>query len=131
MYSHGHIDHVFGVGVWEAESAERGWPALVVIAHEALPHRFDRYRMTTGYNEVINRRQFGVRDLRWPTEYRYPDRTYADTLTLDVGGSGFLKQRVYLMRAEAATSTMAVGVFRWAAGESEGDTPGRAVPSPR
>ena len=27
IYSHGHIDHVFGVGAWEAEAAENGWPA--------------------------------------------------------------------------------------------------------
>ena len=89
VYSHGHIDHVFGVPVWEAESAERGWPAPVVIAHEALPARFDRYIMTAGYNEVINRRQFGVDGLRWPVEYRYPDRTYASELALDVGGVSF------------------------------------------
>ncbi|HYK34149.1 MAG TPA: alkyl sulfatase dimerization domain-containing protein [Streptosporangiaceae bacterium] len=89
VYSHGHIDHVFGVPVWEAESAERGWPAPVVIAHEALPARFDRYIMTAGYNEVINQRQFGVPGLRWPVEYRYPDRTYADELTVEVGGTVF------------------------------------------
>jgi glyoxylase-like metal-dependent hydrolase (beta-lactamase superfamily II) len=89
VYSHGHIDHVFGVLVWEAESAERGWPEPVVIAHEALPARFDRYIMTAGYNEVINQRQFGVPGLRWPVEYRYPDRTYRDQLRIDVGGTGF------------------------------------------
>jgi alkyl sulfatase BDS1-like metallo-beta-lactamase superfamily hydrolase len=60
-----------------------------VIAHEALPARFDRYILTAGYNEVINRRQFRVPNLRWPTEYRYPDRTYRDTLTLDVGALTF------------------------------------------
>jgi glyoxylase-like metal-dependent hydrolase (beta-lactamase superfamily II) len=87
IYSHGHIDHVFGVGVWEAESAERGWPDPVVVAHEALPRRFDRYILTAGYNQVVNRRQFGLEDLVWPTEYRYPDRTYADQLRLDVGGT--------------------------------------------
>src|SRR5262245_24407952 len=27
IYSHGHIDHVFGVPVWEAEAVERQWPA--------------------------------------------------------------------------------------------------------
>ena len=43
IYSHGHIDHVFGVAPWEAEAAEQGWPAPVVVAHEALPRRFDRY----------------------------------------------------------------------------------------
>ena len=90
VYSHGHIDHVFGVPVWEAESAERGWPAPVVVAHQALPARFDRYIVTAGYNEVINRRQFGVDGLRWPVEYRYPDRTYGGELALEVGGVPFL-----------------------------------------
>ena len=37
VYSHGHIDHVFGVPVWAAESTEAGWAEPVVVAHEALP----------------------------------------------------------------------------------------------
>jgi glyoxylase-like metal-dependent hydrolase (beta-lactamase superfamily II) len=86
VYSHGHIDHVFGVPVWAAESAEAGWPAPEVVAHEALPARFDRYILTAGYNAVINRRQFNIDTLEWPTEYRYPDRTYRDRLELDIGG---------------------------------------------
>lgn len=86
VYSHGHIDHVFGVPVWAAESAAAGWPEPVVVAHEALPARFDRYVMTAGYNGVINRRQFDIESLEWPTEYRYPDRTYRDRLDLEVGG---------------------------------------------
>ncbi len=89
VYSHGHIDHVFGVPVWEEEAAEHGWPAPVVVAHEALPRRFDRYVLTAGYNGIINQRQFGVRGLRWPTKYRYPDLTYASELSLDVGGASF------------------------------------------
>lgn len=87
VYSHGHIDHVFGVPVWEAEAAEQGWPEPVVVAHEALPARFDRYRMTAGYNGIINRRQFNVESLEWPTEYRYPDHTYRDQLDLNIGGT--------------------------------------------
>ena len=87
VYSHGHIDHVFGVPVFEAEAAEKGWPAPRVFAHEALPARFDRYVMTAGYNTVINQRQFGFRaGFSWPTEYRYPDETYRDSLHLEVGG---------------------------------------------
>ncbi|HUC38093.1 MAG TPA: alkyl sulfatase dimerization domain-containing protein [Acidimicrobiales bacterium] len=86
VYSHGHIDHVFGVGVFEEEATANGWQAPVVVAHEALPARFDRYVATAGYNSIINQRQFGVPGLRWPTEYRYPDRTYTDRLDLDVGG---------------------------------------------
>ena len=89
VYSHGHIDHVFGVAVWEAEASERGWPAPEVVAHEALPDRFDRYVLTAGYNQFINRRQFGLDELVWPTEYRYPDRTYADHLLVEVGGARF------------------------------------------
>ena len=89
VYSHGHIDHVFGVPVWEEEAAARGWAAPEVIAHHALPARFDRYIFTAGYNTIINRRQFGFADLNWPTEYRYPDRTYHDTLDVSVGGVGF------------------------------------------
>jgi glyoxylase-like metal-dependent hydrolase (beta-lactamase superfamily II) len=89
VYSHGHIDHVFGVGVFAAEAIEKGWPAPVVTAHEAVSRRFDRYKMTAGYNEIINQRQFGIRGLRWPTEYRYPDRTYASELTIEVGDTTF------------------------------------------
>jgi glyoxylase-like metal-dependent hydrolase (beta-lactamase superfamily II) len=89
IYSHGHIDHVFGVPVFEQEAAERGWPMPVVVAHDALPARFDRYIFTSGYNEIINQRQFGVPGLRWPTSYRYPDRTYTDRLSLEVGGRTF------------------------------------------
>lgn len=60
VYSHGHIEHVFGTRAFEADAAERGWPAPVVVAHAAVPARFDRYRMTAGYNEIINQRQFGA-----------------------------------------------------------------------
>jgi alkyl sulfatase BDS1-like metallo-beta-lactamase superfamily hydrolase len=89
VYSHGHVDHVFGVPVWEAEAEEKGWPAPTVVAHEALPARFDRYVATAGYNAVINQRQFNVPGLTWPTEYRYPDRTYDQHLELEVGGVAF------------------------------------------
>ncbi|HVB91419.1 MAG TPA: alkyl sulfatase dimerization domain-containing protein [Acidimicrobiales bacterium] len=89
IYSHGHIDHVFGVPVWEEEARAQGWAAPEVIAHHALPARFDRYIFTAGYNTVVNRRQFGFDDLHWPTTYRYPDRTYHDALDISVGGVDF------------------------------------------
>ncbi|MGP0029566.1 MAG: alkyl sulfatase dimerization domain-containing protein [Acidimicrobiales bacterium] len=89
VYSHGHIDHVFGVPVWEEEAITNGWRAPEVVAHHALPARFDRYILTAGYNTIINRRQFGLRDLNWPTTYRYPDRTYHSALDLSVGGVDF------------------------------------------
>ncbi len=89
IYSHGHIDHVFGVPVWEEEARTHGWKAPQVIAHHALPARFDRYILTAGYNTIINRRQFGLKDLNWPTKYRYPDRTYHTALEHSVGGVDF------------------------------------------
>jgi alkyl sulfatase BDS1-like metallo-beta-lactamase superfamily hydrolase len=89
IYSHGHVDHVFGVPAFDEEARAEGWQAPRVVAHEALPHRFDRYILTAGYNGVINQRQFQVPGLRWPTEYRYPDETYVDRHTLDVGGVRF------------------------------------------
>ena len=84
IYTHGHIDHVFGIAAFE-----QGGKTAEVVSHEAVPARFDRYVLTAGYNAAINRRQFGVAELEWPTEYRYPDRTYRDSLSLDVGGTRF------------------------------------------
>ncbi|MCU1591211.1 MAG: fold metallo-hydrolase [Frankiales bacterium] len=92
VYSHGHIDHVFGVPLFEAEAEASSWAPPTVVAHEALPARFDRYVLTAGYNEIVNQRQFQLPDLRWPRDYRYPDRTYRDALTLEVGGTAFLLQ---------------------------------------
>ena len=89
IYSHGHVDHVFGVPVFEEEAEEKGWPHPVVFAHEALPARFDRYIATAGYNGIINQRQFQIPGLTWPTEYRYPDHVYRDRHTLVVGDVRF------------------------------------------
>ena len=89
VYSHGHIDHVFGVPAFDEEARGEGWRAPRVVAHEALPHRFDRYILTAGYNGVINQRQFQMPGLRWPTEYRYPDETYVDRHAFEVGDVRF------------------------------------------
>jgi alkyl sulfatase BDS1-like metallo-beta-lactamase superfamily hydrolase len=85
VYTHGHIDHVFGIERFDAEADEAGRARPRVIAHEATPARFDRYRLTRGYNACINRRQFGIIN-DWPAEYRYPDETFATARILDVGG---------------------------------------------
>ncbi|HZJ27493.1 MAG TPA: alkyl sulfatase dimerization domain-containing protein [Acidimicrobiia bacterium] len=87
VFTHGHIDHCFGVELYEADAAAAGATAPRVIAHEAIGARFDRYRATAGYNEIINQRQFQSPDLRWPVDYRYPDETFSDKLHLDVGGT--------------------------------------------
>jgi glyoxylase-like metal-dependent hydrolase (beta-lactamase superfamily II) len=89
VFTHGHIDHVFGVELYEAEARANGWPLPRVVAHELVPDRFHRYRMTAGYNGVINQRQFRLPQLRWPVDYRFPDETYRDRLDLTVGGELF------------------------------------------
>ena len=85
VFSHGHIDHVFGVGPFDEEATREGHAPPEVFGHEAVGERFDRYVLTAGYNGAINRRQFGLEDLEWPTEYRYPDTTYRDGITVEVG----------------------------------------------
>src|SRR5262249_53681981 len=74
VYTHGHVDHVFGIQAFDAEAEQAKRPRPRVIAHRDLPARFDRYKTTAGYNSCINARQFGTR-IDWPVEYRYPDET--------------------------------------------------------
>jgi alkyl sulfatase BDS1-like metallo-beta-lactamase superfamily hydrolase len=64
------------------------------VAHEAVPERFDRYRLTQGYNGWINARQFGGTGLTgatdgqpvFPGRFVEPTLTYEHTLALDPGG---------------------------------------------
>ena len=89
MFTHGHVDHVFGMAPYDQEAAAKGWQAPVVVAHEAVAARFERYARTAGYNAVINRRQFGLDELEWPADYRYPDRVYRDRDSFSCGGLTF------------------------------------------
>lgn len=59
VYTHGHADHVGGVGAFNADSVARKASPLQVIGHENVAPRFDRYRYTNDWNVAINARQFG------------------------------------------------------------------------
>jgi alkyl sulfatase BDS1-like metallo-beta-lactamase superfamily hydrolase len=87
VYSHHHVDHIFGTKRFEAEATDKGWPQPVVYAHEDLPDHFRRYERTRGWNGAINKRQFAipVDEFEWPVDYRYPDVTYRDHLTFTQG----------------------------------------------
>ena len=37
VYTHGHVDHVFGTGMFEEQAKVEGWEPIEVIAHEACP----------------------------------------------------------------------------------------------
>ncbi|MGH9197981.1 MAG: alkyl sulfatase dimerization domain-containing protein, partial [Acidimicrobiia bacterium] len=89
VYTHGHIDHVSGVGPFDREADEKGWDRPRVVAHSGVVRRFDRYKETAGYNTVINQRQFRRYQGQWPTQYRYPDEVYRRELVLEVGETRF------------------------------------------
>jgi alkyl sulfatase BDS1-like metallo-beta-lactamase superfamily hydrolase len=89
VYTHGHVDHVFGAQALDAEAAERGRPRPRVVAHENVRARFDRYELTAGYNGAINARQFQLEELTFPTGFRRPDETYREQMALTVGGERF------------------------------------------
>ncbi|MGE5185256.1 MAG: alkyl sulfatase dimerization domain-containing protein [Acidobacteriota bacterium] len=84
VWTHGHVDHCFGVERFERDSGRK----VRVIAHEAVPRRHARYRQMRGWNQAINARQFQT-TAEFPGEFRAPDETFADALTLSVGGRRF------------------------------------------
>ena len=76
VYSHGHIDHVFGVGSCDSGGGRAGLAAA--DGHRARgaaaavrPLQADR-RLQRDHQPAAVRRP----TLHWPTEYRYPDATY-------------------------------------------------------
>ena len=110
VYTHGHIDHVGGCGAFCRAAEQAGHARPRVVGHENVPRRFDRYRLTNGYNNLINARQFrGFQSRGYsigggaggsaddsggevnflPLDSARPDITYRDALGLSVGGIEF------------------------------------------
>ena len=89
IYTHGHVDHAFGLRSWLEEAQQRGDAPPRVIGHEAVRQRFERYRQTAGYNSAINQRQFGLPVDFTRLSYRPPDTTFRDSLRITVGGLTF------------------------------------------
>jgi alkyl sulfatase BDS1-like metallo-beta-lactamase superfamily hydrolase len=85
VYTHGHVDHAYGLPPFLREAAERGWSPPAIVGHEAVPARMRRYIDTPGYNARINARQFGM-EMEWPTTADFPTATYHDRMELHVGG---------------------------------------------
>jgi alkyl sulfatase BDS1-like metallo-beta-lactamase superfamily hydrolase len=101
IYTHGHLDHVGGSPAFIADSQASRSGRPIVVGHEAVLRRFERYRRTDGWNRIINERQFGWlrnTDLRiasdsdpmpdrfLPEDVAEPDITYTDSHLLTVGG---------------------------------------------
>ena len=89
IFTHGHVDHVMGAFLFEEEAKKRNHPPIRFVGQRNMPARFARYIATAGFNTNINGRQFGVPDFQWPKQFRTPDLTYDDKLTLTVGGVTF------------------------------------------
>ncbi|HTR51731.1 MAG TPA: alkyl sulfatase dimerization domain-containing protein [Kofleriaceae bacterium] len=84
IWTHGHVDHCFGVELYERDSGRR----VRVIAHEGVPRRFERYRRMRGWNQRINARQFQT-EARFPPEFRAPDETFSEARTVVIGSRTF------------------------------------------
>jgi alkyl sulfatase BDS1-like metallo-beta-lactamase superfamily hydrolase len=87
VFSHHHVDHIFGTRRFEVEAGDRGWGPPRVYGHEAIATNLDRYRRTLGWNTAINQRQFAlpVDGFAWPEDYRYPDVYYAERMRFTQG----------------------------------------------
>lgn len=81
VYTHGHVDHVGGLTAFEEHARVR------VVGHRNVRARFDRYRLTRGYNTHINTKQFNTRS-EWPDQYRYPDLYYEVCARPSLGPGG-------------------------------------------
>ncbi len=94
VYTHGHADHVGGARPLINDARDRGHRRPVVVGHEGVAERFDRYDLTNGYNAIVNARQFrgmgllGAGDESrpvFPTQWVRPSVTYTHGLQLRVG----------------------------------------------
>ncbi len=91
VFSHHHVDHIFGVAPFEREADEKHWSRPLVYGHAGLGPNFDRYKKTPGWNAAINVRQFAfpVARFEWPEHYRYPDVSYHERMTFRSGDLTF------------------------------------------
>ncbi len=107
VYTHGHLDHIAGVGAFLDEARDRGQSPPTIWAHEDLEGRLARYTLTWGWNNEVNRRQFGLPKGvdAFPRSFVPPDRTYRGEQVLTLAG-----ERVELRHARGETDD---GTWVW------------------
>ena len=88
VLTHGHRDHAGGAdALVSGVNGDQRRPQLV--GHEAVDRRMARYRLTDGYNQHVNNRQFGKApnwDLTGGWAFPFPevDITFRDRMTLEI-----------------------------------------------
>ena len=88
VYTHGHVDHAYGLPPFLEEARTRGWARPRIVGHVNVLPRMKRYVQTAGYNTVINTRQFSYEE-KWPTQYEAPSETFESHHAFEVGGTRF------------------------------------------
>lgn len=88
IYTHGHGDHAFGTAAFIDDNLSRGYPRPKIWAHEDVAARFERYRLTRGWQAHINSLQFGARippgAMFADRSFTLPDLTYRDMQLLEL-----------------------------------------------
>jgi alkyl sulfatase BDS1-like metallo-beta-lactamase superfamily hydrolase len=88
IFTHGHVDHIYGVDLYVKEAKKKEFEKPKVIAHKATIGRFARYQLMNGYNALVNHRQFlgGAGEPFFPTDFYTPDETIDSVQNITVGG---------------------------------------------
>jgi len=81
LYTHGHVDHAFGLRAF-LDAGERP----EIVAQEACAGRFHRYGLMHGWNARINQRQFALPQPMFPNRFDPPTLLVRDRLTQRLGG---------------------------------------------
>ena len=71
IYTHGHVDHAYGLPPFLREAESQRWARPAIVGHVDVAPRMRRYIETAGYNGIINTRQFGA-PVQWPIDPDYP-----------------------------------------------------------
>jgi len=94
IYTHGHVDHVGSTEYFLKDAGERGYDRPMIVSHESVIPRFQRYERMAGWIRFLNAQQWGVPppDPSTPAPvpvFVYPDTIYRDRTTVEVGGETF------------------------------------------
>ena len=103
VYSHGHTAYNHGVEAWLEDSEARGDDRPTIVAHRNVRHRYNRYRETQRWLELVTEWQFGFPPDSATGKRMFevlvdPDVTYIDEMTLPVSG-----RTIQLIHSDAET----------------------------